>query len=454
MSRLRNHLSQKYQDAKILILGWGREGQSSYAMLRQCCPEAQVQVSDQSEKLLAEWQDQHHQTLDIAPYLKDLSSFDVIFKTPGIPTGLPELQSYRENGGKLTCQLNEFLTIYRQQTIGVTGTKGKSTTASLITHICRKSAQSVVFAGNIGTPVFEIDKDLSPGTLIVVEMSSYQLETVTVSPHIAVWLNIFPEHLNYHQNLGNYIHAKANITQFQTAEDVFIYNQDVEEITRIAKQSRAQLQPFSYRQKLVYPKEARAVLDSLTEVTLPPTIKKWNLLPAILAATTVGLSAEQIIKSLPSFQTLSHRLETVGVYRDITWIDDLLATIPEATIAALEALPRVDVLLLGGYDRGISFDKIVDICIEKKVPAIGFFKPSGQTMYELLQQKYPKEEWPVMKIVENMEEAVRFGYQHAKPGGTVLLSPSSPSFGQFRDYRDKSAQFHSWIEKLAKEITI
>ena len=449
MNNLARHLFQQYQHSKILILGWAREGQSSYQLLRSVCPEADISVSDNNEALITNWMNEQQQKLTISPYLQNLSDFDVIFKTPGVPVHIPELQEYLASGGVITSQLNEFLNVYRDQCIGITGTKGKSTTSSLIYQLYTAAGKETLLAGNIGLPVFEIVDQVQPTTTIIIEMSSYQLETVTASPHIAILLNLYAEHLNYHRTIENYVFAKAKITAYQNAADVLIFNQDSPELATTAQQSPAQKIPFSYHQAINYPGETDTVLAQLVNVELPGTIKRWNVLPALLTTSELDLSAEQIIDALKAFQPLPHRLETVSNQTGIPGIDDTLATIPEATIAALETVPKVDVLILGGYDRGISYQKIVETCIDKHVPAIAFFKPSGQIMMELIKNQYSSDQWPRMQIVETMAEAVAFAQQHAPEGGTVLLSPSSPSFGQFADYRDKSAQFRAAIEKLS-----
>jgi UDP-N-acetylmuramoyl-L-alanine---L-glutamate ligase len=441
MNKLTQHLAQTYDGQRILVLGWGREGQNTYEVLKESCPKAEIFCSDQNTELLTD--------LPTTPYLQELEQFDVIFKTPGVPVRTPELQTYLSQGKKITSQLNEFLAVYRSQTFGITGTKGKSTTSSLVAHLLTAIGKNVIFAGNIGTPVFSIANQVQDEMSLVIEMSSYQLETTTSSPHVAVLLNLFPEHLNYHQGIENYANAKAHITLHQNTDDVFVFNQDVPEVAQIATQTHAQKYPFSYRSSLQYSNKVAAVLSQLEDVSLPATIKTRNVLPAVLAIQHLEWSPEQILAALSTFTPLPHRLETVSTSHQITWIDDTLATIPEATIAALEALPRVDVLLLGGYDRGINFEPIVDALIKKKVPFIGFFQPSGQKMYDLIQQKYSVDQQPVMKLVQDMEDAVRFAYEHASADGVVLLSPSSPSFGQFKDYRDKSQQFRSWIEQLA-----
>jgi UDP-N-acetylmuramoylalanine--D-glutamate ligase len=443
-SRLETSLAEKFANKKILVLGFAREGQSTYKLLRRIFPELQIDVSDQQEvdrSLL-------DQKTIVEKYLENLSAYDVIFKTPGISIQEPTLQSFLQQGKSITSQMNEFLAVYREQTIGVTGTKGKSTTSSLIYHILQTAKVPSVLGGNIGTPVFDMVSEITPEMQIVLELSSYQLETVTVSPHIAVLLNIFPEHLNYHRTLDQYLDAKANITLFQTAHDIFVYNETFPVLAALARQTKAQTKAFSPAMTNQYFSDGMFGGDYLFE-NLSPVIRKNNVVPAAVVTEICCVKREDVIAALHSFETLPHRLEKVGTFKGVTFIDDTLATIPEATIEALNALPKVDILLLGGFDRGIDYAKIVEQVMLKKVPVVIFFKPSGERMYELMKLKYPSEQHPQVFFVDSMKEAVELAYEKAPQNGVVLLSPSSPSYGQFKNYEDKSAQYVEWIKKLA-----
>jgi UDP-N-acetylmuramoylalanine--D-glutamate ligase len=440
MTTLFQNLATKYKDKEILILGFGREGKSTAALLRQIFPEKEIFVSDEKkvdDQLLADL----HLTND-SSYLTKLTEYDVVFKTPGISTENPAIQNYIQSGKILTSQLNEFLELYKQQTIGVTGTKGKSTTASLIDHILRTGNIPSILAGNIGIPVFDIAEKITPETKVVIEMSSYQLETVTNSPHIAIFLNLFSEHLNYHQSIENYLEAKSHITSFQTAADIFIYNADFPEAVSLAKKTKAQTRPFSS----VIPSDV--TIDPLF-VHLSPIVLKNNLPPAMIAAEICCVDTKVVEDALLTFSPLPHRLEQVGSYKGFTFIDDTLATIPEATCAAIDAVSPIKVIILGGYDRGIEYTKVVEKVMEKKIPFVIFFKPSGEKMYQVMKLKYPPETHPKVFFVETMEEAIHLVYHEVKEPGTVLLSPASPSFGQFKDYEDKSQQFARFAKELA-----
>lgn len=378
MNKLVRHLQENYHQQEMLILGFGREGKSTLEMLQQVFPDKKITVMD---KQLSK-KDEEKIGAPIAEYFKDLARFDVIFKTPGIPISEPPLQEFLQSGKKITSQFNEFIEIYHNQIIGVTGTKGKSTTSSLIHHFLKEAEIPTILLGNIGTPVFTAAAKVTAEMKIVVEMSSYYLEIVEHSPHIAVLLNIFPEHLNYHGSLEKYVGAKANITRFQTEMDYCIYNAEFVELRQVAEQTKAYLIAYE-------PTKEQAVLEPFAEAMqhLPEVVQKQNVLPAVLVARIFKVKDKTISTALQSFQPLPHRLQHVGTYRGITFIDDTLATIPEATINAIDSVPRVDVIILGGFDRGLDYTKVVEKVIQKKIPTILFFRPSGEKMYDILLKK-------------------------------------------------------------------
>jgi UDP-N-acetylmuramoylalanine--D-glutamate ligase len=436
MSLLTESLFQQYKDSQILILGLGKEGQSTYKLLRQVFPEKELFGMDKNGELAKK---SNLTGLTFLPeYLQLLNSFDVVFKSPGISINTPELQMFLSKSKRITSQLNEFLRVYRGQVIGVTGTKGKSTTSALIHHILKSQGISSLLLGNIGIPVF--DAHVTAATQLVVEMSSYQLENVDYSPHVAVLLNLYPEHLNYHQNFHNYLAAKAKIALFQTEEDFLIFNDQEPAFHEVVKESRAQLMSFSSQNA-----------SSFRSSSLLPTIQKNNLPAAIEVAKLFHISAAEAEAALTTFQPLAHRLEKVGTFRGVTFIDDTLATIPEAACEAVDAIPNVSVMMLGGFDRGIEYQKIVEKVIDKKIPTVIFFKPSGEKMAEIMKERYSAEQLPQIFFVDTMKDAVEKAYQFSQPGTTVLLSPASPSFGTFKDYEDKSAQFVKWVKELGKE---
>jgi UDP-N-acetylmuramoylalanine--D-glutamate ligase len=437
MNKLARHLQEKYSHQKIVVLGFGREGKSTLELLQEAFPDDVITIMDKqafSDETLP-------RNVVLADYLKNLEQYDVIFKTPGIPIIEAALQDFVQLGKKITSQLSEFLEVYRDQVIGVTGTKGKSTTSALIYHFLKKAEIPTLLIGNIGTPVFSVATKITPEMKLVVEMSSYYLETVECSPHIAVMLNIFPEHLNYHGSLEHYVAAKAHITAHQTEMDYFLFNAEDEHLQDIAKKTKAYI--VSYE-----PSKEQPILEPFAEAMghLPTIVQEQNVLPAFLVARICKIKDSSIAEALRTFETLPHRLQRVGTYKGITFIDDTLATIPEATVSAIHAFLPIDVIILGGFDRGLDYTKVVDAVIKKKIPTVLFFRPSGEKMYDILLARYKKEQIPDIYFVNSMEETVQLAFAHAKQGSVVLLSPASPSFGVFKDYEDKSTQYIHWIK--------
>lgn len=426
-----DHFHQTLPAGKMLILGWGREGKSTRKLLNQLWPDRDVWVADEEPQNFTDAHTFFHEQ-----YLRNLGQFSIIWKSPGISQDLPEIQEYLQQGGKITTQLNEVLSVYRQKIIGVTGTKGKSTTSTLITESLKAAGKSVVLAGNIGIPLFDRIDQFDSAEWIVIEMSSYMLDSVSLSPHVAVFLNLYDEHLNYHGNREKYAYAKKNITKFQTAEDWLIVNESDQTGQELMKLSAAQIKTFT-------PAMNAAPLSKLSAIV---TQHNW---PAVLAVAEVLNIPETATKYVSeSFIGLPHRLEKVATIRDVSFYDDTLATVPEAAIAALQSVPNVSVMLLGGYDRGIAYDQIIEAVVAKKVPYVFLFPPSGEKMAALL-SAYPEAERPQFALVQTMEEAVAAAFKVATPGSAVLLSPASPSFGQFHDYEQKSEAFKAAVARLS-----
>jgi UDP-N-acetylmuramoylalanine--D-glutamate ligase len=296
----------------------------------------------------------------------------------------------------------------RDRAIGVTGTKGKSTVASLICHILKSSGKDAVLFGNIGIADMEILKSDSPERIYVIELSSYQCEHITRSPHIAVLTNLYQEHLTHHGSFESYREAKMNIARFQKPGDVFIDGRDVQA-----------MKPF--------------------ETKLLGEHNQQNCATALSAVRALGMSEEEARKHIATFEPLPYRLEKVGEFGGITFYDDSLATIPEATLASIAALPRVDTLILGGEDRGIDFALMADALSKTSIRTFVIFPDTGAKMVAKAKGK-------IIIRVSSMIDAVKAAYEHTPKGGTVLLSNASPSFNLFKDYKDKSAQYRKWVQ--------
>jgi UDP-N-acetylmuramoyl-L-alanine---L-glutamate ligase len=461
-----NALTELVKNKKVLIVGFGREGQSTYRTLRRLMPDLTIVVADRNnlspESLHIISNDKKIKIITGEKYLTAVCDYELIFKTPGIPGTLPELVNAQKQGAIITSQVNEFLKIFRNRSIGVTGTKGKSTTTSLLFSILQAGGKDVVLAGNIGMPVFDVLAEDRPGRIYVLELSSHQLADITVSPKIAVMLNLYPEHLDYYADFMAYSRAKSRITVFQDQSDILVFNSSDTAISQIAVISKAQKITYSASDgsgaQITLKNDQIAWRQNETDVSIcriadVPLIGAHNL-NNVLAAVGVGVSLnlkpEKIAAGIKSFKPLTGRLESIGLFNGIEFIDDTLATIPEAAAAALNAIgDRVGTLLVGGFDRGLDFTVIAKAILASKVKTLILFPTTGEKIRQMINSIDEKAGSRINYYdVDSMEQAVKIAYEKTTAGHICLMSPASPSFGLFKDYRDRSAQFRKWVEAL------
>ena len=463
-------LLTELRDQAILILGLGREGTATFSFLRSLFPQKPLGLADQvdfsqlSVPLQEAVRADAHARLHLgSEYLANLRDYDVIIKSPGIPPTLPAIQQATEAGKLITSQTAIFFANCSATIVGVTGTKGKSTTASLIRDILRAGAQDAQLVGNIGQPPLALLSQARAETVFVCELSSYQLEGLRQSPHIAVLLNIVPEHLDYHGSFAHYVEAKRTITRYQSAQDSLVYHAASEVVAQLAAESRAQRFPFSLAGPLtpgcfvagsdiMYSSAAgqEETILKVTEVPLLGTFNLQNVLAAVAVGKLLGVSTSAIAEAIRHFQPLEHRLELVGTYHGITFYNAAIATVPQATLAHLEALgPDVQTILLGGYDRHLDFAELGERLAASQVKTLILFPTTGQRIWEAVcRRRQPVLAPPQAFFVQNMADAVRLAYRHTQTGKICLHSPASPSFGLFRDYQERGNLFKQHVRQL------
>ncbi len=446
---MKEKLKKLIKGKKVLILGFGREGQSSYKLIRLIAPEKFLTIADKENEhqdaLLLAQIDQSI-TLRLGQnYLEDLNDFDIIIKSPGIKLDKTKLYSK----SLLISQTQLFLRVYSKQTIGVTGTKGKSTTASLIHHVLQASGKDSLLVGNIGIPPFSAIEKINNNTIIVFELSAHQLEDLSYPPHIGVFLNIFEEHLDHFQSFNHYAKSKSKIFNQQNGESKLIFNLDQHELLQlIPKSIQTSGMGFSLSPNL----KAKCYVDngiifqnlSHTPIRIINTaeIKNligthnlYNIMAAFLACSQCGLTDTEFLNGLKHFHSLEHRLEYVGIFKGIHFYNDSISTIPEATIAALNSLPETDTLILGGFDRGINYNHFIDSLINFKVQNLIFMGPAGKRMQAILKEKYPSEK----NILEakTLDEALAKVFNVTLAGKICLLSPAASSYDAFKNFEDR-----------------
>jgi len=404
---------------KVLILGFGREGRSSYYLLRTYFPELEIGIADQQQmEDLAELKKDRYLTFYLGDkYIDAVSEYDLVLKSPGV-----SFRNFSDRDRvKITSQTDLFLRVFQKQTIGITGTKGKSTTATLVTHLLKEAGKKVVLLGNIGVPAFDMIGQIDEETIVVFELSAHQLEYLHSSPHVAVLLNIFPEHLDHFGDFEAYRKAKLNIFNFQSEDGIAINEDSI-------KKTVLEI-PFDAGQ-----------------LPLKGTHNRKNMLAALLAIDAYGIGAAQVLPSLKTFKPLPHRLEFVGEYKSILFYNDSISTVPESTIAAVETLQNVETLILGGYDRGIDYSGLVRFLTKSTVRNIIFLGKAGESMFDLFKREGRLA--TELYLLKNLEEALLLVKEKSQEGGICLLSPAAASYDQFHNFEHRGDVYKALIRKI------
>ncbi len=434
---------------KIVIAGFGVEGKASYKYWHAKGDE--VAIADERAGLTDAPVDAQ---LILGPNaFAQLGEFARIIRSPSVrPDKLPY-------GDKVWSATNEFFAKCSAPIIGVTGTKGKGTTSSLIASILRAAGKAVHLVGNIGQPALDVLPSITPNDVIVYELSSFQLWDLQKSPHIAVVLAIEPDHLDVHADFNEYLAAKANIRKHQEQDDVCYYHSTNEFARRIAmtgdwpedEEERKiwQAQAFRYATpEAVYVQDGNFIVHD--EVICPTSAVQLlgefnieNACAAISAARNFTVDSRAIEQGIREFTGLLHRLKFVAEVDGIRYYDDSIATTPGSAIAALKAFEQPKVIILGGSDKGADYTDVIEVCreTESQVLAIG---QTGLVIRELC----AKLGVVCTRVDGGMMEVVQKAHELAHVGDVVILSPASASFDQYRSYADRGDQFIVAVEAL------
>ena len=397
---------------RILILGYGKEGKSTERLLRARLKDPQIQIADQSSD---------------SDYLEKQSACDMVIKTPGIPLRLVTAPH--------TTATNLFFGNISNKVIGVTGSKGKSTTSALIHAILQQAGLKSRLVGNIGYPALDVLLEpVDPKEIFVMELSSYQLEDIEYAPHVSVITSIFREHLDHHGSFEAYSAAKARIAAKSTAEDFFVFNPAYAELAELAKTVVAKPVPF-----------AADIPFDLTGLKLEGEHNLENIRGALAVARIFGVPDEVSRKAILAFEPLPHRLTLVGEFKGIRFYDDAIATAPEPTIFAIQTLKDVDTILLGGTDRGYDFSGLAKVVNNFGIRNVVLFPDTGKRIKEELIKNHAE-----CKIFEtrDMRQAVEYAYANTAPGKICLLSTASPSYSLWKNFEDKGDEFVKWVKEI------
>ena len=418
------------KDKKVLILGYGREGQSSFRMISSVGGYQVLDIADAnavSSDLTAS-----HKVITGANYLDCLDEYDVVFKSPGIV--LPK--DIKEYSCHITCQADLFLQVYGAQTIGITGTKGKSTTSSLLYHILKERGKDVLFGVNIGLPIFDITDQIHPRTIIVFELSCHQLEYAHYSPSKAILLNLYEDHLDHYGTVEKYWNAKKNIYRNQGYCDFLFCNPEFlpapgECKATVIKVKSADL-PFNS-------------FDEIEGVTLRGTHNLFNTAFVYDICRRYDITDDEFKQALTTFKTLAHRLQFLGSLDGVDYYDDSISTTVESAISAIKAIPNAGTILLGGMDRGIDYDPLVAFLQTRSLEHIILMYDSGKVILEKLKAATNDEFMTHVHYIEELADACTYVKENASKGTAVILSPASASYGHFKNFEQRGDFFKEHI---------
>lgn len=445
---------QKLQGKKVAVIGLGLEGKDLVRYLLE--KKAKVTVFDKKQEKNLDFEDIDKNKVKLMLgenyLLEKLSDYEIVFRSPGVYRFLPEMVSAEESGTKITSAIKMFFDLCPSKIIGVTGTKGKGTTAALIYKILKTSGKKAYLAGNIGKSYLELLPKLGEKDLVVLELSSFHLIDLKESPHIAVVLNITEDHMDWHKDKKEYVSSKENIVKHQEEDDYAVICADYKVPESFADLTKAKVYCFSKEKKVngCYVKDKKIYLSTAkkeknvgdTKDLLLRGKHNWeNVTAAVCAASLAGADLESVKKEVFSFKGLEHRLELVAKVNGITFYNDSFATGPQPTIAAVNSFNEPLTIIMGGSDKGLDYEELGKVVAGKKnvKNALLVGEVSGKIEKSLLQAGYKG------KIVDlgrqKMKKIVAKAFRATPEGGVVLLSPAAASFDMFKDYKDRGAKF-------------
>ena len=434
---------------KIAILGYGQEGKAAYKYWN--ISDNQITICDKDESITFP----NGVSVKIGEnYLSGLEDFDLIIRTAGLQPDLIIEANTPEIIKKITTSTNEFFKMSPSKNIiGVTGTKGKGTTSTLIARLLESAGKSVYLAGNIGTPAIELlNMNLKKDDWVVLELSSYQLTDVKYSPFIGVCLMIVPEHLNWHLNLEEYIRSKGNIFKYQSKSDIAIYYEDNLLTKELAELSAGIKVPYyKFPGAIVeddYFKIEDTIICKTDEIKLLGTHNWQNICAAITAYWQVCKDIDVARKVITSFKGLEHRIEFVRKNNNISYYNDSFASVPDATIAAISAIPGAKVLIIGGFDRGLSLE-LLALTIKDNESEINKVVLIGQSANRMASELDKVNYREVIECEsKNISEVLKVAKNVAKSNESIILSPGFPSFDMFKNFEDRGLQFKEAVNNL------
>lgn len=432
---------REYRDKRILIWGAGMEGLSTYRFFRRNFPEKPLTIADRQEVAI---DDPHVEFVRADGWLPEFRRFDAIFKSPGIP-----ILDEAIDKSLLTSQTELFAAHYRDNMIGITGTKGKSTTSSLLYHVLRHGGRDALLLGNIGVPCLDRFDDVAADTAVVFELSCHQLETLRYSPHIGALLNLYEDHFDHYGGLTRYQQAKENIFRHQRQGDLLIAGRDIAflreppaEVIRAALEGDAQIAVVERGIRLP---DGQVLEVDLEETCLRGRHNLYNIGVAYyIASRRFGIPDDAFREALASYRGLPHRMQRLGVFDGVEYYNDSISTICASAIQAMEALGRVDTVIIGGMDRGIHYEPLADYLAGSPVRNILLLPDTHTRLLELFRSR--EVTGKAIVPVPDMAFAVRVAGEVTAKGKICLLSPAAASYNRYKNFEARGLDFQRQVE--------
>ena len=391
--------------------------------------------------------------------LQYLKNFNVIFRSPSCLPTKPELVEEANRGALVTTEVELLMKMCPAKIIGITGSDGKTTTTSLINSILQKAGYTTFLGGNIGTPLFTKLPEITPQDIVVLELSSFQLMGMEVSPQIAVITNITPNHLNIHKDYQEYIDAKKNIFKYQNEDGLLVLNYDNEITKECAKEANGKVIFFSSKTKLdngyivdedvikECDDKVRKHILNTEDVILRGNHNYQNIATAI-ATTSSLVDIETAVKAIKEFKPVEHRIEFVEEIDGVKWYNDSASSSPSRTLSGINAFKEDIVLIAGGYDKNLDYTPLAKPIVDKVKTLILIGQTSGK-IYEVVKNELEEENRHLdIYMCETLEETIPIAKKNASKGDVVLFSPASASFDMFKNFADRGNKFKELVRKM------
>ena len=433
---------KQLKNKQVAIYGFGREGQSVYRFLSQHLPVADLSILNDTP--LSSTPDGCRVYIGDAVE-KQLPHFDIVVKSPGISAYKASIIKAKQAGVQFTSLLNLWFAIHQKdKTVCITGSKGKSTTSSLLAYALQKIGVDAVLGGNVGQPLFDLpDK----ADVYIIELSSYQTANFTGQPSLSAVLNLFPEHLDWHQNVDNYYRDKCHLLA-QTPTNWMINGRDETLLQQIKTLKPAknitlfnQKTGFHHDENNVYFQSTR--LLNQTDLKLKGTHNLANICACLSLAQLLNHPVHALVPAITMFCTLEHRLNHLGIRHHLSYVDDSISTTPQSVIAGLKAYTHKKItVLVGGYDRGLDWQILADYLPQQShVHALITMPQNGKKIHHCLQNNKQTASSPRLIKADSLAQAVKIAQQITPKNGLILLSPGAPSYGLFNDFKQRGLAF-------------